>query len=79
LVKWEGYPDADNMWVDKDDVFTDDKIQEFKTLNPESETHIRGTPFAKSPHSSAPTQTQLLYHHALRSMSSDGNKDLAHK
>jgi hypothetical protein len=21
LVKWEGYPDSDNMWVDKDDVF----------------------------------------------------------
>jgi hypothetical protein len=21
LVKWEGYPDSDNMWVNKDDVF----------------------------------------------------------
>jgi hypothetical protein len=79
LVKWEGYPDADNMWVDKDDVFADDKVWEFKNSNPESETHIRSTPFAKSPYSSAPTRTQLLYHHALRSMSSDGNNDLAHE
>jgi hypothetical protein len=27
LVKWEGYPDAENMWVDKDDVFADDKVR----------------------------------------------------
>ena len=26
LVKWKGYPDSDNMWVDKDDVFADDKL-----------------------------------------------------
>jgi hypothetical protein len=30
LIKWEGYPDSDNMWVDKDDVFADDKVREFK-------------------------------------------------
>jgi hypothetical protein len=34
LVKWEGYPDSDNMWVDKDDVFADDKVREFKASNP---------------------------------------------
>ena len=26
LVKWKGYPDSDNMWVDKNDVFADDKV-----------------------------------------------------
>jgi hypothetical protein len=39
LVKWEGYPDSDNMWVDKDDVFADDKVQEFKASNP-AKKHI---------------------------------------
>jgi hypothetical protein len=77
LVKWEGYPDLDNMWVDKDDVFTDDKIQEFKDSNPKSETHIRSTSFTKSPHSSAHTRSQLLYQHTLSYMSSDGNNEFA--
>jgi hypothetical protein len=67
------------MWVDKDDVFTDNKIQEFKASNPESETHIRSASSAKSPHSSAPVLPHLLYQHALCHMSSDGNNDLAYK
>jgi hypothetical protein len=79
LVKWEGYPDAENMWVDKDDVFSDDKVREFKASNPDAATHIRGTSFAKSLHSSLPTQSQYLYQHALSYMSSDGNDDLAHE
>jgi hypothetical protein len=76
LVKWEGYPDSDNMWVNKDDVFADDKIWEFKNSNPESETHIRSTPFAKSPYPSAHTPSQLLHNHASFYMSSDGNQDV---
>jgi hypothetical protein len=79
LVKWEGYPDSDNMWVDKDDVFADDKIREFKNSNPKSEAHIRSTLSAKSPHPSAPTHSQLLYQHALPYMSSDGNNELAYE
>jgi hypothetical protein len=79
LVKWEGYPDTENMWVNKDDVFADDKVREFKASNPDAATHIRGTSFAKSPHSSLPTRSQYLYHHALSYMSSDGNDDLAYK
>jgi hypothetical protein len=79
LVKWEGYPDLDNMWVDKDDVFADDKIQEFKTSNPDLETHIRSTSSTKSPYSSASIRSHLLHQHALYHMSSDGNNDLAHK
>ena len=31
LVKWKGYPDSENQWVDKDDVFADKALQEFKT------------------------------------------------
>ena len=41
MVKWKGYPDSENQWVDKDDVFADKALQEFKTLNPASEVHIR--------------------------------------
>jgi hypothetical protein len=77
LVKWEGYPDADNMWVDKDDVFAEDKIREFKSSNPEAETHIRSSFIAKSSHPSTPTRSQLLYQHASKYMSSDGNDELA--
>jgi hypothetical protein len=77
LVKWEGYPDLDNMWVDKDDIFAEDKIWEFKSSNPEAETHIRSSSIAKSPYPSAPTCSQLLYQHASKYMSSDGNNELA--
>jgi hypothetical protein len=79
LVKWEGYPDADNMWVDKDDVFADDKVREFKTSNPDAATHIRSVSFAKSPYPPTPTRSQLLYHHTLSCMSSDGNGDLTYE
>ena len=50
LVKWAGYPDAENMWVDKDDVFAEDKIREFKNSNPESRTHIRRLQILKDSH-----------------------------
>jgi hypothetical protein len=77
LVKWEGYPDSDNMWVDKDDVFADDKVREFKASNPAKETHIRSLSSAKSPHPSALQHSHLLTQHAHRYMSSNGRSDLA--
>src|ERR1700677_1989264 len=58
LVKWEGYPDSDNQWVDKDDVFADDKVREFKQLNPASKTHIRGALVAHTAH---PPHSQLFH------------------
>jgi hypothetical protein len=76
LVKWEGYPDSDNMWVDKDDIFAEDKVREFKASNPEAETHIRTSIVAKSSHPPLLSQSQLLHNHALHYMSSDGNNDL---
>jgi hypothetical protein len=79
LVKWEGYPDADNMWVDKDDIFADDKVREFKNSNPNAATHIRSTSFAKSPYLPTTTRSKLLHRHALSFMSSDGNDDLAYE
>jgi hypothetical protein len=65
------------MWVDKDDVFVEDKIREFKSSNPEAETHIRSSFIAKSPYPPAPTHSQLLYQHTSKYMSSDGNNELA--
>jgi hypothetical protein len=67
------------MWVDKDDVFADDKVREFKNSNPDAATHIRGASFAKSPHLPTTTLSQLLHHHARSYMSSDGNDDLAYE
>ncbi len=40
LIKWKGYPDSDNEWVNKNDIHTSEAIREFKNQNPTSETHI---------------------------------------
>ena len=74
LVKWKGYPDADNMWVDKDDVFADDKVRAFKDSNPDARTHIRTMQVDEEPHSplasSRSSSTSYFAPHIL-SMSSD--------
>ena len=57
LIKWKGYPDSNNQWIDKDDVSADDKVWEFKTSNPAKEVHIRG---AFDAHSSHPPHSQLF-------------------
>jgi hypothetical protein len=77
LIKWEGYPDLDNMWVDKDDVFANDKVQDFKKSNPAKETHIRSLSSAKLPYPSALQHSHLLSQHTHRYMSSNGCSDLA--
>jgi hypothetical protein len=41
LIKWKGYPDAENQWVAKEDVFAEDAIREFQNLNSDSRVHIR--------------------------------------
>jgi hypothetical protein len=53
LVKWKGYPDSDNQWINKEDIFADNAIREFKNSNPDQETHIRrvnvDSPYPHSP------------------------------
>ena len=39
LVKWKGYPNSENQWVDSTDVFADEVIREFQNSNPASPTH----------------------------------------
>jgi hypothetical protein len=41
LVKWKGYPDAENQWVAKEDMFAEDAIREFQDLNSDPGVHIR--------------------------------------
>jgi hypothetical protein len=54
LVKWEGYLDSDNMWVDKDDVSADNKVWDFKASNPKSEIHLRQAHVVSVPYSPIP-------------------------
>jgi hypothetical protein len=41
LVKWKGYTDLDNEWVNWDDMHADEALEEFKRRQPQSITHIR--------------------------------------
>ena len=41
LVKWKGYPDSDNQWVNKEDLFADDDLRDFKCSHPNREVHIK--------------------------------------
>ncbi len=40
LIKWKGYPDSDNEWVDKRDVHAPNAIREFENRNSAEDTHI---------------------------------------
>ena len=41
LVKWVGYPESDNQWLDSDQLTADEAIQDFKKRRPDAVTHIR--------------------------------------
>jgi len=41
LVKWKGYPDSDNQWVNKEDIFADKAIREFERTNSATAQHKR--------------------------------------
>jgi len=40
LIKWKGYPDSDNEWVDKKDVHAPEAIREFEDRNSTRRTYI---------------------------------------
>jgi hypothetical protein len=80
LVKWEGYLDSDNMWVDKDDVSADDKVWDFKASNPESEIHLRQAHVISVPHPPIPISHSLHSSLILRnSMSSEADSTLPYE
>ena len=41
LVKWKGYPEADNQWINTQDMSADEAIVEFEHSNSTSGEHIR--------------------------------------
>ena len=41
LVKWKGYPDLENQWVDWDDLHADKALVDFKKKNPDTASHIK--------------------------------------
>ncbi len=41
LVKWKGYPDSNNQWVNKEDVFAEEAIREFERTNSAIAQHKR--------------------------------------
>ncbi len=56
LVKWKGYPDSDNQWVNKEDVFAEEAIREFESkTNSTTNPHKKGKrqPRSNIPHLSA--------------------------
>ena len=66
LVKWKGYPDSENQWVDWDNLHVDEALADFKRKNPDTMSHIKGgtsqetrnsnphTPMSNDGHSSPP-------------------------
>ncbi len=48
LIKWKGYPDSDNEWVDKRNVHAPEVIREFENRNPTTKTNIRWGNTSKS-------------------------------
>jgi hypothetical protein len=60
LIKWKGYPDADNQWEDHRNVVADDLVHQFQQRNPTKEVHLRQMEIAESlsPHPmSSPAQS----------------------
>ncbi len=59
LVKWKGYPDLDNEWVNKD-IYADEAIREFQNQNPALGAHISKGHSSKSLILPLPQTTTLL-------------------
>ena len=41
LIKWKGYPDLDNQWVDWNDLHAEEALKDFQKRQPHAPTHIR--------------------------------------
>src|SRR6266702_2241820 len=71
LIKWKGYPDSDNEWVDKKNVHAPEAIREFESRNPAVRTHInRGN---VGEYCIPPCPTKLSFTHKLISFMSNVN------
>jgi len=70
LIKWKGYPDSDNEWVDHKDIHAPDAIREFKSSRTAQNEHISRGTAGKYP--IAPPTTPIIAAHSS-SMSNDTN------
>src|ERR1700761_8234886 len=63
LVKWTGYPDSDNQWLDADQVTADEAVKEFKNRRPNAIVHLKraitGNPLIDFPLMSSPTPSTI--------------------
>ncbi len=73
LVKWKGYPDLDNEWVNKQNVHTDEAIREFKNQNSAPEEHIRRGHTSESLIPSSPSSHTSLINKLISFMSDVNN------
>src|SRR5258708_28895531 len=49
LIKWKGYPDSENQWVDQRDVFAEEAVAEYEASKSEPKTYIRSARTTESP------------------------------
>ncbi len=61
LIKWKGYPDSNNEWVDHKDIYAPEVIREFKNSRTDLNRHIRMGTMGKYPITS-PTATTTTTH-----------------
>ena len=57
LVKWKGYPESENQWVDWDNLHADEVIADFKKKNPEAVSHIKAEGSEADLNNSQPSMT----------------------
>jgi hypothetical protein len=67
LVKWKGYLDSDNEWVNWDDMNAEQVLEDFRKQNPRAVMHIRRTQSTED----EPTPTLHLWIYSNNSMSQD--------
>jgi hypothetical protein len=67
LVKWKGYPDSDNEWVNWDNMHAEEALEEFRKQNPRAIMHIRRTQSTTE----KPTPTLHSWIYSNTSMSQD--------
>ncbi len=70
LIKWKGYPDSDNEWVDHKDVHAPEAIREFENSKTAPEGHIRMGIMGEYPITPLATPTTTTH---TSSMSNDTN------
>src|SRR6266702_1367216 len=70
LIKWKGYPDSDNEWVNHKDIHAPEAIREFENSRTAIEGHIRTGTMGEYPITPLTTSTTTTH---TSSMSNDTN------